>query len=152
MRGARQGTEKRLMQTTTKEPQTSRATHPLPVANRMARVGTENAFEVLVRARALEAKGRDIVHLEIGEPDFDTPPNVVDAGAEARRGGWTHYTPSGGLPQLREAVAEYISRTRGVPVRPEETVIVPGGKPMIFFPFMALVEEGDEVIYPSPGF
>src|SRR6266404_710093 len=121
-------------------------------ADAMARLGTETAFEVLVKARALEAKGRDIVHLEIGEPDFDTPENVIEAGAEAMRSGWTHYTPSGGLPQLREAVAEYITKTRGVPVTPDMVVIVPGAKPMIFFPFMALVEEGDEVIYPNPGF
>jgi aspartate/methionine/tyrosine aminotransferase len=129
-----------------------RATYPLPVAERMARLGTETAFEVLVRARALEAKGRDIIHLEIGEPDFDTPANVIDAGIAALRGGWTHYTPPAGLPALREAVAEYVSRTRGVPVQTEEVVIVPGGKPMIFFPMLALLEEGDEVIYPNPGF
>jgi aspartate aminotransferase len=144
------------METPTKEQPTSktenRATHPLPIARRMTRLGTETAFEVLVRARALEAKGRDIVHLEIGEPDFDTPANVIDAGVDAMRGGWTHYGPSAGLPQMREAAAEYISKTRGVPVKPEEVVIVPGAKPMVFFPFMALVEEGDEVIYPNPGF
>src|SRR5438045_8006577 len=124
----------------------------LRLAKRMARLGTETAFEVLVKARALEAKGRDIVHLEIGEPDFDTPENVIEAGAEAMRGGWTHYTPSAGLPQLREAVAEYITETRGVPVTPDMVVIVPGAKPMVFLPFMALVDEGDEVIYPNPGF
>ncbi len=129
-----------------------RATHPLPVAERMARLGTETAFEVLVRARALEAKGRDIVHLEIGEPDFDTPSNVVEAAIDALRAGWTHYGPSAGLPALREAVAEYISQTRGVAVKPEEVVVVPGGKPIIFFPLLALLEEGDEVIYPNPGF
>src|SRR5207237_822768 len=129
-----------------------RATHPLPVAERMARLGTETAFEVLIRARALEAKGRSIVHLEIGEPDFDTPANVIDAGVNAMRSGWTHYTPPAGIPQLREAIAEYVSQTRGVPVQPEEVVVVPGGKPMIFFPMLALVEEGDEVIYPNPGF
>ncbi len=118
----------------------------------MANLGTETAFEVLARARSLEAKGRDIVHLEIGEPDFDTPENVVRAGVNALEGGWTHYTPSAGLPELRQAVADYIGQTRGVPVKMEEVVIVPGGKPMIFFPFLALVEEGDEVIYPNPGF
>ncbi len=129
-----------------------RATHPLPVAERMARLGTETAFEVLVRARALEAKGREVVHLEIGEPDFDTPANVIDAGVKAMRGGWTHYSPPAGLPALREAIADYIAKTRGVAVKPEEVVVVPGGKPMLFFPMLALIEEGDEVIYPNPGF
>src|ERR1700720_1269865 len=113
--------------------------YELRLARRMARLGTETAFEVLVRARALEAKGRDIVHLEIGEPDFDTPANVIDAGVDAMRGGWTHYGPSAGLPQMREAAADYISKTRGIVVKPEEVVIVPGAKPMVFFPFMALV-------------
>ena len=140
-----------LTSTSVKEPQ-SRATHPLPVAKRMSRLGTETAFEVLVKARALEAKGHDIVHLEIGEPDFDTPENVIEAGAEAMQNGWTHYTPSGGLPQLKETIAQYISETRKVEVTPDMVVVVPGAKPMIFFPFMALVEEGDEVIYPNPGF
>lgn len=118
----------------------------------MQRLGTETAFEVLARARALEAEGRDIVHLEIGEPDFDTPGNIVDAGVDALRAGWTHYGPPPGLPALREAVAEDVARTRHVRVAPEEVVIVPGGKPIIFFTILALVEEGDEVIYPNPGF
>ncbi|HSM86670.1 MAG TPA: pyridoxal phosphate-dependent aminotransferase, partial [Candidatus Limnocylindrales bacterium] len=124
----------------------------LRLAKRMGRLGTETAFEVLAKARALEAQGKDIVHLEIGEPDFDTPANVIDAGVKAMRGGWTHYTPSAGLPALREAIAEEVTRTRGVKVVPEEVVIVPGGKPTIYFTFTALVEEGDEVIYPNPGF
>jgi aspartate aminotransferase len=124
----------------------------LRLAKRMARLGTETAFEVLARARALEAQGKDVVHLEIGEPDFDTPANVVDAGIEALRDGWTHYTPSAGLPLLREAIAEDVSRSRGVKVTPDEVVIVPGGKPTIYFTYTALVEEGDEVIYPNPGF
>ncbi|HET6936198.1 MAG TPA: pyridoxal phosphate-dependent aminotransferase [Candidatus Angelobacter sp.] len=124
----------------------------LRLAKRMARLGTETAFETLAKARALEAQGKDIVHLEIGEPDFDTPANVIDAGVNAMRGGWTHYSPSAGLPALREAVAEEVSRTRGVKVAPEEVVVVPGGKPTIYFTFTALVEEGDEVIYPNPGF
>jgi aspartate/methionine/tyrosine aminotransferase len=124
----------------------------LRLAERMSRLGTETAFEVLNRARALEAQGRDIIHLEIGEPDFNTPSNVVDAGVEALRAGWTHYGPSAGLPELREAIAEEVSRSRGVKVRPEEVVVVPGGKPIIFFTILALIDEGDEVIYPNPGF
>src|SRR5213595_770641 len=124
----------------------------LRLAKRMARLGTETAFEVLVKARALEAKGRDIVHLEIGEPDFDTPGNIVDAGCDALHKGFTHYGPSAGLPQLRETIAEYVSETRRVNATPEEVVVVPGGKPIIFFSILALVEEGDEVIYPNPGF
>jgi aspartate aminotransferase len=134
----------------------SRATTITPVelrlARRMARLGTETAFEVLVRARALEAKGRDIVHMEIGEPDFDTPANIIEAASDALHKGWTHYGPSAGLPTLREAIAEEISRSRKVPVKAEEVVVVPGGKPIIFFTILALVDEGDEVIYPNPGF
>ena len=128
------------------------STHPLKLASRMQRLGTETAFEVLVRARALEAKGRDIVHLEIGEPDFDTPANIVDAGVDALKSGWTHYGPSAGLLALREEIARYISQSRHVQVTPEEVVVVPGGKPIIFFTILALAEEGDEVIYPNPGF
>ena len=124
----------------------------LKLAQRMSRLGTETAFEVLVRARALEAQGRDIVHLEIGEPDFDTPENVVEAGVRALQSGWTHYTPSAGIPALREAIAAEISRSRNIKVLPEEVVVVPGGKPIIFFCALALLEEGDDVIYPNPGF
>jgi aspartate aminotransferase len=118
----------------------------------MQRLGTETAFEVLARARALEAKGRDIVHLEIGEPDFDTPENVVDAGIDALRKGWTHYGPSAGLPALRDAIAAEVGRTRAISATPEEVVVVPGGKPILFFVILALVGDGDEVIYPNPGF
>ncbi len=125
---------------------------PLRLAGRMARLGTETAFEVLVKARALEAKGRDIVHLEIGEPDFDTPRNIIDSACDALHKGFTHYGPSPGLPQLREAIAQYVGETRRVSVAPEEVVVVPGGKPIIFFAILALAEEGDEVIYPNPGF
>src|SRR5438874_8174688 len=129
---------------------------PLPnelrLARRMARLGTETAFEVLVKARALEAMGRDIVHLEIGEPDFDTPGNIIEAATDALHQGFTHYGPSAGLPELRETIAGYVSETRGVSVTPEEVVVVPGGKPVIFFSLLALAEEGDEVIYPNPGF
>ena len=118
----------------------------------MSRLGTETAFEVLSKARALESQGRSIIHLEIGEPDFDTPPNVVEAAIDALRKGWTHYGPSAGLPELRQTIADYVSRTRGVEVSPDEVVVVPGGKPIMFFSILALIEEGDEVIYPNPGF
>src|SRR6266403_1802539 len=124
----------------------------LRLAKRMARLGTETAFEVLVKAKALEAKGRDIIHLEIGEPDFDTPPNIIDAGCDALHKGFTHYGPSAGLPQLREIIAQHVSETRRVNATPEEVVVVPGGKPIIFFSILALIEEGDDVIYPNPGF
>jgi aspartate aminotransferase len=126
--------------------------HELLLARRMERLGTETAFEVLSRAKALERQGKNIVHLEIGEPDFDTPGNIVDAAVDALRGGWTHYGPSAGQPELRQAIAGYVSRTRGVEVSAEEVVVVPGGKPIIFFSMLALIEEGDEVIYPDPGF
>lgn len=124
----------------------------LRLADRMSRLGTETAFEVLNRARALERQGKDIIHLEIGEPDFDTPKNIVEAGVDALRAGWTHYGPSAGLPDLRDAIAEEVSHTRDVKVAPEEVVVVPGGKPIIFFSILALIDEGDEVIYPNPGF
>ena len=124
----------------------------LRLAKRMARLGTETAFEVLVKARALEAKGRDIVHLEIGEPDFDTPANIIGAATDALHKGFTHYGPSAGLPQLRETIAQYVSETRGIKAAPDEVVVVPGGKPIIFFTILALADEGDEIIYPNPGF
>ena len=118
----------------------------------MSRLGTETAFEVLVKARALEAQGKSIIHLEIGEPDFDTPANIIEAGSNALHKGWTHYGPSPGLPELRQTIADYVSRTRNVKVAPEEVVVVPGGKPIMFYAITALAEEGDEVIYPNPGF
>ncbi len=124
----------------------------LRLAGRMSRLGTESAFDVLVRAQALEAQGKEIIHLEIGEPDFATPANIVDAGAKALRGGWTHYGPSAGLPQLREAVAADVAQHLGIRVEPVEVVVTPGGKPIMFFVIMALVDEGDEVLYPNPGF
>ncbi len=124
----------------------------LHLARRMSRLGTETAFEVLVRARALEKQGKHIVHLEIGEPDFDTPKNIVEAAVDALHMGYTHYGPSAGLPDLREAIADEVTKTRGVKFTPDEVVVVPGGKPIIFFTMLALVEEGDEVIYPNPGF
>ena len=126
--------------------------YELKLAQRMSRLGTETAFEVLNKAKALERQGKDIVHLEIGEPDFDTPKNVVEAGIDALRHGWTHYGPSAGLPELRQAIAEDVSKSRGVRVTPDEVVVVPGGKPIIFFALLALAEAGDEVIYPNPGF
>ncbi|MGC2451148.1 MAG: pyridoxal phosphate-dependent aminotransferase [Candidatus Sulfotelmatobacter sp.] len=126
--------------------------YELQLARRMSRLGTETAFEVLNKARALEKQGKSIIHLEIGEPDFDTPANVVEAGVDALRKGWTHYGPSAGLPDLRQALAEYVSRTRGVRVASDEVVVVPGGKPIIFFTILSLIDEGDEVIYPNPGF
>ncbi|MBI1739338.1 MAG: aminotransferase class I/II-fold pyridoxal phosphate-dependent enzyme, partial [Candidatus Koribacter versatilis] len=124
----------------------------LRLASRMSRLGTETAFEVLNRARALEKQGKEIIHLEIGEPDFDTPSNVVEAGVDALRKGWTHYGPSAGLPDLRQTIADYVSRTRKVPVSSDEVVVVPGGKPIIFFTILALIDSEDEVIYPNPGF
>jgi aspartate aminotransferase len=126
--------------------------HELQLARRMSRLGTETAFEVLNKARALERQGKNIIHLEIGEPDFDTPANVVEAAVDALHKGWTHYGPSAGLPELRQTIADYISRTRGVKVVPDEVVVVPGGKPIIFFTILALIDEGDEIIYPNPGF
>jgi aspartate/methionine/tyrosine aminotransferase len=121
-------------------------------APRMARLGTESAFEVLARARALERQGREIIHLEIGEPDFDTPVHIKDAAKQALDAGATHYGPSAGLPELREAIAKHIGETRGVAVAPDEVVVTPGAKPIMFFTILALAGEGDEVIYPNPGF
>jgi len=124
----------------------------IKLAKSMSRLGTETAFEVLQRARQMETQGREIVHLEIGEPDFDTSAHVVEAAVDALRRGETHYTPSAGIPLLREAIAAYISQTRGIPVDPEQVVVVPGGKPIIFFSILSLCDPGDEVIYPNPGY
>jgi aspartate aminotransferase len=124
----------------------------MKLAARMNRIGVEGAFKVLARARALEATGRDIIHLEIGEPDFDTPPHIVEAAKQALDQGFTRYAATPGLPELREAIAAHVSRTRGTSVGPERVSVVPGGKPMIFFPMLALLEPSDEVIYPDPGF
>lgn len=124
----------------------------LKLAERMIGLGTETAFEVLARARELERAGRSIVHLEIGEPDFDTPAHIKDAAIRALHDGYTHYTPSAGLYETREAVAEHVSVTRGIPVDPDEVVITPGSKPVMFFAILALVNPGDEVIYPNPGY
>jgi aspartate/methionine/tyrosine aminotransferase len=118
----------------------------------MARLGTETAFEVLVRARALEAQGRSVIHLEIGEPDFDTPGFIVDAAVAALKGGATHYGPAAGLPDVRQAIAEDFTKQRGLKATPEMVVVTPGGKPIMFFTILALVDPGDEVLYPNPGF
>ena len=126
--------------------------HELLLARRMARLGTETAFEVLSKAKALERQGKSIIHLEIGEPDFETPPNIVEAAVDALHVGWTHYGPSAGLPELRESIAEYVSCSRGVEVTPDQVVVVPGGKPIMFYTMLAFIDEGDEVIYPNPGF
>jgi aspartate/methionine/tyrosine aminotransferase len=131
---------------------TQSSQYDLRLSSRMARLGTETAFEVLAKAKALEAQGRNIIHVEIGEPDFDTPSNVVEAAVDALHHGWTHYGPSAGLPQLRKTIADYISRTRSIEVSPDEVVVVPGGKPIIFYTMLSLIDEGDEVIYPNPGF
>jgi len=124
----------------------------MKLSERLARLGTETAFEVLVRARALEAQGRNIVHLEIGEPDFDTPAHITEAGIEALRGGATHYGPSAGLPELRQAIAEDSTARRGVRATSEMVVVTPGGKPIMFYVILALIDPGDEVLYPNPGF
>jgi aspartate aminotransferase len=124
----------------------------MKIAERIGRLGVESAFDVLVRARALEAQGRSVIHLEIGEPDFATPPHIIEAAKQALDEGWTHYGPTQGLPELREAIAAYVSRTRGIQADPACVCVTPGGKPILFFPMIALLEEGDEVIYPDPGF
>ena len=124
----------------------------MKLAKCMSRLGTETAFEVLLAARKLEAQGRNIVHLEIGEPDFDTPANIVEAGCQAMRSGQTHYSPSAGILPLRRAIAEDVGRLRGIDVDPDQVVVTPGGKPIMFFVIMALAEPGTEVIYPNPGF
>ena len=124
----------------------------MKLAERMSRLGTETAFVVLAKAKQLEAEGKEIIHLEIGEPDFDTPRNIIDSAIDALNDGWTHYGPSAGLPDLRETIAGEITQTRGVKVEPSQVVVTPGGKPVMFFVMLALVNEGDEVIYPNPGF
>lgn len=124
----------------------------LKYAKRMSNLGTETAFEVLAKAKKLEAEGKHVIHLEIGEPDFPTPENISQAAVKSILAGDTHYTPSPGIPQLRETIAKYMTRTRGVNFEADEVVMMPGGKPVMFFAIIALVDEGDEVIYPNPGF
>ena len=118
----------------------------------MKKLGTETAFEVLAKAKALEKQGKDVVHLEIGEPDFDTPKNIKEAAVKALYSGYTHYTPSAGIPELREAIAEHISKTRRIEVDPEEVVVTPGAKPIMFFSILACVNPGEEVLYPNPSY
>src|SRR5215475_633277 len=122
------------------------------LAEAISRLGTESAFEVLAKARALEATGRKIIHLEIGEPDFPTPPHIVAAAVEALQAGQTHYVPAPGIPQLREAVAAFLERTGRMKVTPDRVIVTPGAKPIMFFVIMALCAEGDEVLYPDPSF
>jgi aspartate aminotransferase len=123
-----------------------------PFADRLSRLGTETAFEVLARAKSLEAQGKEIIHMEIGEPDFDTPGYIKQAAKEALDKGYTHYTPSAGIMEVRQTIADYMAETRSIPVKSENVVVVPGGKPIMFYTIMALVNPGDEVIYPNPGF
>ena len=121
-------------------------------SNSLSHLGTESAFEVLAYAKKLEAQGRSIIHLEIGEPDFDTPKNISEAGIKAIEAGHTHYSPSGGMPAAREVVAEYVSKTRNVKVTPENAVVMPGAKPVIFCSILSTINPGDEVIVPDPGY
>jgi aspartate aminotransferase len=125
-------------------------THRL--ADSLERLGTETAFSVLARAKELERAGRDVIHLEIGEPDFDTPPHICDAATAAMRAGHTHYCPSAGLIELREAAAAYLGRTRNLPIRAEHVLVANGAKPFLFFGILATCNPGDEVVYPDPGF
>jgi len=124
----------------------------MQLAKNMSRIGTESAFEVLVRARALEKQGKNVIHLEIGEPDFPTPAHIIEAGKHALDEGWTKYGPTAGFPEFRESIASYVSRTRGIKVDADNVCVSPGGKPIMFFTMLALLEPGDEVIYPNPGF
>ena len=122
------------------------------LASRMERLGTETAFEILAKAKRLEAQGHDIVHLEIGEPDFDTPAHIREAAKKALDDGYTHYVASPGIPEVRERIAAHQTERQGYDVSPDSIVVTPGAKPIMFFTMMALIEEGDEVIYPDPGF
>ena len=124
----------------------------MKLAPRMSRMGTETAFEVLDRARKLEAAGKKIIHLEIGEPDFNTPQNIIAAACKALQEGYTHYGPAAGLPELREEIARHVSETRNIKVTASNVVVTPGAKPIMFFAVLALIDKGDEVIYPDPGF
>ena len=122
------------------------------IAERIGRLHTESAFQILARAKALEAQGRHIIHMEIGQPDFKTPQNIIDAAYKAMNDGFTAYTATPGLPQTRQAIAEYASKHKKIKTSAEEVFVVPGGKPIMFFTMLALVNPGDEVLYPNPGF
>ena len=124
----------------------------MQIAQRMNLLRTETAFEVLAEVNKLKASGKDIISFAIGEPDFDTPSNIIDAGIKALKGGYTHYGPSAGLLPIRESIARYVSNSRGIKVDPEEVIVTPGAKPIIFFGILSCINEGDEVIYPNPGF
>src|SRR5215470_3266214 len=124
----------------------------MQLAEKMSQIGTESAFEVLARARALEKQGKKVIHLEIGEPDFPTPSHIIEAGKRALDDGWTKYGPTPGLPEFQEVIADHVSRTRKITVGPDNVCVVPGGKPIMFFSMIALLNEGDEVIYPDPSF
>lgn len=124
----------------------------MKLATRMDRLGTESAFDVLAKAKAIEATGRKMIHLEIGEPDFDTPAHIVEAAAEALRAGQTHYVPAPGIPAAREAVAQFLERTGRMRTSPDRVIITPGAKPIMWYSILALCDAGDEVIYPDPGF
>ena len=124
----------------------------MKLSSRQSRLGTETAFETLAKAKKLEAQGKNIVHLEIGEPDFDSPSYVIDAAKDALDQGFTHYGPSAGQPELRNAIAIHQGEFNGYSISPENVIVTPGGKPVMFFSLLALIEEGDEVIYPNPGF
>lgn len=121
-------------------------------AERMSRLGTETAFEVLAKAKSLEARGKEVIHLEIGEPDFDTPRNIIDAAITALNAGKTHYGPAAGIPELRQVLAEDMGKRRNIKINPDQVVVTPGAKPIMFFAILALINEGDEVMYPNPGF
>ncbi len=125
---------------------------PIRLADGMHRIGTESAFAVLARARALEAQGKSVVHMQIGEPDFETPAHIIEAGVVALRNGWTHYGPAQGDPELREAIASYILNSRGARYDADQVIVTPGGKPVMFYAMLALLQQGDEAIFPDPGF
>lgn len=125
---------------------------PIQLADGMQRIGTESAFAVLAKARALEAQGKSVIHMQIGEPDFETPQHIIDAGVHALQNGWTHYGPAQGDPELREAISSYIAESRGARYSADQVLVTPGGKPVMFFAMLALLQAGDEAIYPDPGF
>ena len=125
---------------------------PIRLADGMHRIGTESAFAVLARARALEAQGKSVIHMQIGEPDFETPSHIIEAGVEALQNGWTHYGPAQGDPELREAISAYIAESRGAIYSADQVLVTPGGKPVMFFAMLALLQAGDEAIFPDPGF